>query len=340
MKEQTKVYDLAEYPVTIIENAILESNLSSHEKLILIALKRFAGRADRTWPGRETIGRLASCSAATVKRVLKKLEEKDLLRVIRREGKTSIYLLPGYRISEGRLIAVWPEDLPFEFDQQNGCQNGATNFGKSGDFENSGKRKPNKRNFPKFDDPEDDPGQGDPGGGSEGPGSERPGSHRPPNNIYTCTSNNTYTEKPYLKNNNISTKSKKRAEEVVFRRSFLEKENSSGREGGLKEIIKEEWERAFITEFPFKHLDDRVIRAADYMLYLKWRGRTLHLRTPAGYLRKLTTLKLEPFPSYEERKRMTEAAQRWYEAMLRAAVEEYERYMQKEMARYKGPRFC
>jgi len=337
MKEQTKIYDLAEYPVTIIENAILESNLSAHEKLILIALKRFAGRADRAWPGRETIAKLASCSTATVKRVLKKLEEKDLLRVTRREGKTSIYLLPGYRISEGHLIAVWPEIE--EFGQQIKCQSGSRKSGKSGDFEKSGKPKQKVSNFPETGDPEIDPGQGDPGGGSERPGSHRPGSQRPPKNIYiTSTYKPTYTEKPYLKNNNITTiKSKEHAKvDVVFKEEVLKEE----KEVGLGKTIKEEWERAFCTRFPFEHLDDKVVRAADYMLYLKWTGKTLRLKTPVGYLKKLTTLNLEPFPSYDERKKMTEEAQRWYDMMLRTAAEKYERHMKQEMARSKGPRFC
>jgi len=76
------------------------------------------------------------------------------------------------------------------------------------------------------------------------------------------------------------------------------------------------------------------------MLYLKWKGKTLNLRTPAGYLRKLATLKLEPFPSYEERKRMIEAARLRYEKMVSDAVKKYEELMRQEMARLRGPRFC
>jgi len=108
---QSKIVDLANPPFVIVEAAVLESKLSTYEKLLIIALKRFAGRADRAWPGEKTLARLVSCTDRQIRKCLRSLKEKGLIDIIPRPGGTNIYLLPAYELRGDQLVGIWPEEV-------------------------------------------------------------------------------------------------------------------------------------------------------------------------------------------------------------------------------------
>ena len=366
-----RIYDLSEYPFTIIENAILESKLSAREKLVLIVLKRFAGRRDHAWPGRKAIGRLASCSEATVKRVLKKLEEKDLLRIIRREGGTSVYILPGYEIREGELVPVWPgsplEAIHMQHSGQDGNEN-PENQGNSIAGEKSGKIEVKSPDIPDLTKTSKksrtevgsgiSKGSQGPGGGSKragggsqrpGVGSQRPGvgSWRPPKN------NNKNNNKNII--NNIKNKKCAKTDDEVFKKDDVSKDgvfyfDSSKRETASKKnsshrysseervkVIKK-WEETFGLRFPGDgDPSDRMVRAADYMIYLVNNGRLRKLWDPKAYLRKLSVVKIEPFPDYSTRERMVREAEERMRRLDEYLIRQVEARMREERERSRGP---
>ena len=102
------------------------------------------------------------------------------------------------------------------------------------------------------------------------------------------------------------------------------------------------WEETFGRCFPFerKEWSDRVLRAADYMVYLVRSGRLRRLWSAEGYLRKLMQVKIEPFPDYLTRRRMVEEAEERMKRLDEIMIRQVEARMREEMSRSRGPRFC
>jgi hypothetical protein len=69
---------------------VLESNLSAHEKLILIAIESWNDDRDCIY-GAERLARYASCCVRTAKTVTAALEKKGLITITPRTGDTNIY---------------------------------------------------------------------------------------------------------------------------------------------------------------------------------------------------------------------------------------------------------
>ena len=117
MSDKTKVgnmdlvLDVSNAPYTIIENALLECNLNIYDKMLLILLKKCAGKACKAYPGKQTLAKWMGCSPRTVQRSLRRLEQAQLLKIIRRKNQTNLYFLGDYILTEGYLQAVWPESL-------------------------------------------------------------------------------------------------------------------------------------------------------------------------------------------------------------------------------------
>ena len=106
------------------------------------------------------------------------------------------------------------------------------------------------------------------------------------------------------------------------------------------EIVRA-WEATFGRRFPLDgDLSDRVVRAADYMIYLVRSGRLMRLRNPEGYLRKLSVVEIEPFPDYFTRRRMAREAEERMKRLDELMIRQVEARMREEMSRPRGPRFC
>jgi biotin operon repressor len=82
---------------TIVENSILDSNLSPWAKLVYVMLCRYADREGLCFPGIKTIAEKCGCSENTVRTSLKELQKWGALTIERRrEGRTyksNLYML-------------------------------------------------------------------------------------------------------------------------------------------------------------------------------------------------------------------------------------------------------
>lgn len=81
-----------DHTYTKVPNWIWEAEMKPREKLVLIALYRFAN-ADAIFPSLALIARMTNLSKRTVMRALKGLVEKGFITVEKRPGYTSIYTL-------------------------------------------------------------------------------------------------------------------------------------------------------------------------------------------------------------------------------------------------------
>ncbi len=92
---------------TIIDNWLLDSNLTIHEKIVFIAIKRYVIKSDHATIPHENIARVASLSASAVKRAIKSLVKKKLLYVKsnRKSFKPNEYFLHYFRSSHGTTKA-------------------------------------------------------------------------------------------------------------------------------------------------------------------------------------------------------------------------------------------
>ena len=104
---KAKIQDHRPRPYTIIEDIVLESHLTSLQKLVLIVLQKYAGKQSSAWPGVETLARCSSCSSRQIRRIIKELQEVGLLNIEHRPGQSSIYHIPEYRLFKNRLCGVW-----------------------------------------------------------------------------------------------------------------------------------------------------------------------------------------------------------------------------------------
>ena len=76
------------------------------------------------------------------------------------------------------------------------------------------------------------------------------------------------------------------------------------------------------------------------MVYLARNGRLRRLWSAEGYLRKLTQVRIEPFPDYLTRRRMVEEAEERMKRLDELLIRQVEARMREEMARPRGPGFC
>ena len=98
---------------TILEDSVLDCTLSIYEKMVLISIIKFAGKANRAWPGINTIAANGSMSKRQAARTLQDLGSKDLIRIETRSGRTNLYHIPYFIIDDGKLIPHWnPDSTP------------------------------------------------------------------------------------------------------------------------------------------------------------------------------------------------------------------------------------
>jgi len=91
------------------------------------------------------------------------------------------------------------------------------------------------------------------------------------------------------------------------------------RDDDFKEVILE-WEKIFGESFP-RPIEQQVIQAADFMLYLYEAGRLPAVKRPSAYLKKLATTELEPFPSLAERRERAKAQEEKIKALAEKEAE-------------------
>lgn len=101
------IFDHRPRPYTIVEDIVFECNLSSLQKLTLISLIKYAGKQSAAWPGLATLARDTSSSVRQLRRILKQLQQKKLLLIEHRPGRSSLYHIPEYTISQGSLQGIW-----------------------------------------------------------------------------------------------------------------------------------------------------------------------------------------------------------------------------------------
>ena len=85
-----------EWHYTIVENHILEANLSTQAKLLYVILCKYANRNKECYPSYETLMRDISVkSKATLSNAIKELIEKGILEVVsgKEEGKSNVYII-------------------------------------------------------------------------------------------------------------------------------------------------------------------------------------------------------------------------------------------------------
>ncbi len=95
--------------------------------------------------------------------------------------------------------------------------------------------------------------------------------------------------------------------------------------GNYRQEIIASWKKTFASDFPSTKITDRLVRAADFMLYLYSQNRLRKIHNPAGYLVRLSTTELEDFPDFAERRKMLKMAEerlKRLEEKLRREVEE------------------
>jgi len=244
---QSKIVDLATSPFIIVEAAVLESKLSPYEKLLIIALKRFAGRTDRAWPGEKTLARLVSCTDRQIRKCLRSLQEKRLIDIIPRPGGTNIYLLPGYELQGDQLVGIWPEEV--DLRQILGPERCPSKEPERPEQYSGG------RNYV-------------PGGGNDIPGGAEPRS----------------AEKYINKNNkkNIYISLSRKSCTKTGRQQPTPKPSPEEREifEEWEKIFKKQLPATLL-----KHPSSSL--CCDYMLYLAREHRLPKLRSPIGYLRRL-----------------------------------------------------
>lgn len=90
-----KVIDRSGWNYTIIDNDIIETDkLTIYEKMIYIALKRFANiQTQEAFPGVKKVAEYARMSERKARDVLGILSEKELIHIEHRENNTSIYTI-------------------------------------------------------------------------------------------------------------------------------------------------------------------------------------------------------------------------------------------------------
>lgn len=99
-----QVIDNNKWHYTIVENVIIESeHLDIYEKMIYIALKRFANlHTQEAFPGVKRLAIYAGMSDRKARSVLSGLESKNYIEIERRTNQTSIYtILPSHAHGAG-----------------------------------------------------------------------------------------------------------------------------------------------------------------------------------------------------------------------------------------------
>lgn len=74
-------------------NAVWKTNLNQTEKIIMLALADYANESGECFPSIQALERKCSVSDRTIQRTIVKLIEKNLLKIIKRNARSSIYFL-------------------------------------------------------------------------------------------------------------------------------------------------------------------------------------------------------------------------------------------------------
>ncbi len=89
------IFDVSKKSYTVIDNWLFDIDLTEHEKLVYIVLKRFAIEPHRIFPSHNTIAKASSISKRTVRRAIDGLVKKNLIIVRSQKniGRSNVYLL-------------------------------------------------------------------------------------------------------------------------------------------------------------------------------------------------------------------------------------------------------
>jgi len=101
------IHDHRPRPYTIIEDSIFDCDLCVYEKMVLICIIKYAGKASQAWPGIKTLAKNSGMSERHVRRTLRQLEELDLLRTETRPGHSSLYHIPEFTLQDKKLVGRW-----------------------------------------------------------------------------------------------------------------------------------------------------------------------------------------------------------------------------------------
>jgi uncharacterized phage protein (TIGR02220 family) len=112
-------------PFTKVPNIIIDRrDLSSHEKLVILALLRFSFDKGTCWPSLRTIAERASLSKRTVQRTLDLLESRGAVkRESRREEGTNEPASSIYKLQKGIVTQTIPMDtqsIPYSHTDHTG----------------------------------------------------------------------------------------------------------------------------------------------------------------------------------------------------------------------------
>lgn len=97
-------------PYTIIEDSLLDCNLNIYEKMVLISIIKYAGKANRAWPGIKRLATTGGMSKRQAIRTLQDLKHLDLIRIETRAGRSNLYHIPQFIFDDGRLLPLWKPD--------------------------------------------------------------------------------------------------------------------------------------------------------------------------------------------------------------------------------------
>ncbi len=112
------IFDVSKKSYTVIDNWLFDTDLTEHEKLVYIVLKRFAIEPNRIFPSHNTIAKAAAISKRTVIRAIEGLVKKKLIIVRSQKsiGRSNVYLLcdisqvqEAFKIGFLKLIEGMPE---------------------------------------------------------------------------------------------------------------------------------------------------------------------------------------------------------------------------------------
>ena len=263
-KPASHVLDLSETPFTIIDNALLEcQNLNIYEKMVLIMLKKCAGRSFKAFPGIKILASWVGCSDRQVQKCLGSLQEKDLIKVFRRKNQSNVYFLPNFLYDGICITGKWPQN------GQIGGENSALGGGES-HSPGCEPRSPGSES-------------GSPGGECHSPGGES----RSPRK----TKLKNKTQNHPLKSSSTSPSDTKN-----------KKTEGANAKKDLTTILMDEWRKTFGESIPVR-LRKKYELAADYMLYLWEIGELPEINKPLAYLKSMDKkgFSQDGWPRFEKR---------------------------------------
>lgn len=96
-----------------VPSGILESELSTHAKLLAAAITFHAFSGGKAWPGLDRLGRLCSCSGRRVQDAVKELEGAGWVKVTKQQGRSNTYEMLEKTTEPGSGVYSMPQnDVP------------------------------------------------------------------------------------------------------------------------------------------------------------------------------------------------------------------------------------